>query len=94
MGQACGTAGRQAPGSHGVPWKLDFNCQTFSTLPHQTISEGGGVFHVQGKLNLQILARQEPRHFFKMSEKITQGWQKVLMRNSERLLLCPGGLSW
>ena len=23
-----------------------------------------------------------------------QGWQKLLMRNSERLLVFPGGLSW
>ena len=45
------------------------------------------------KLNLQILVRQEPRHFLKMSEQIMQGWKKVLTRNSERLLLCPGGLS-
>ena len=38
-----------------------------------------------GTLNLQILAQQNPCHFLKMSEQITQGWQKQLMRNSDGL---------
>ena len=38
------------------------------------------------------LARQNPCHFLKNSEHITQRWQKLLTRNSGQLLLFPGGL--
>ena len=47
----------------------------------------GGIFRVQENPNLQILARQDPCHFFfKMSGQFMQGWQNLLMRNSGRLL--------
>ena len=52
---------------------------------------GGGV-HVQENPD-QILARQNPCHFLKMSEQIMR-WQQLPMRYSGRLLLFPGGLSW
>ena len=55
---------------------------------------GGGVFPVWENPNLQILARQIPCHFSKMREQIVQGWQKLLMRNSGRLLLFPRRSSW
>ena len=54
--------------------------------------KGGGGFYIQETVNLLILARQNPRHFLKISEQITEGRQKLLMRNSGPLLLFPGGL--
>ena len=57
--------------------------------------KGGGGFRVSENPNLQNLARQNLCHFSKkLSEPIMWGWQKLLMRNSGRLLLFPGELSW
>ena len=55
---------------------------------------GGWGFRVEENPNLQIVARQNPCHFLTMGEQSTRGWHKLLMRNSGRLLLLPGGFSW
>ena len=52
--------------------------------------ESGG-YSVSRKIRIYKLWRQNPCHFSKMSEQIVQGWQKLLMRISGRLLLFPGG---
>ena len=55
---------------------------------------GGGAFRVSENPNLQILPRQNACQFSTMSERMLRGWQTLHMRNSGRLLLFPGGLSW
>ena len=49
------------------------------------------VYSVSRKIWNYKLTQQDPRQPLKVSEQITQGWQKLLMRNSRRLLLFPGG---
>ena len=55
---------------------------------------GGGGLPCLEKSESTNSGAKNPCHFLKMSEQIMQGWQKLLIRNSGRLLLFPGGLSW
>ena len=73
------------------PWAL---CAQHRHPAHGVWSSAyrGGGFRAGEIVNLQILALQNLCHFLKMSEQIMYGSQKLLMRNSGRLLLSPGGL--
>ena len=49
----------------------------------------GGIFRALENMNYQILARQNPCNFLKMTDQIMSGSQKLLNRNSGRLLPFP-----
>ena len=73
------------------PSDLPTNLQPFEGI--SLYRRGWGAFRVYENPNLQILVRHNPYHFLKMSQQIMQGWQRLLMRNSGRLLSFPGELS-
>ena len=62
-------------------------------VPLHTVGGEGGI-PCQGKSESINSGATKPVPFLKMSVQILQGWQKMFMRNSGRLLIFPGGLSW
>ena len=79
-----------------VRMQTPFRCWVYRTstamqVTAVTTRRAGRGFRVQENPNLQILA-QNPVPL--MSEQMTQGRQRLVMRNRGRWLLFPGGLAW
>ena len=57
---------------------------------------GSGGYSASPEIRIYKLRRDKTRAVLcqKLSELVAQRWQKSLTRNSGRLLLVPGGLSW